>query len=86
MSIPEIVYQPVERGKQAMDSKTFVVPNIGCNGCVRTIQTEVSELAGVKKVEGVVDTRTVTVEWDSPATWEQIVATLKEIDYAPAEA
>lgn len=69
-----------------MDSKTFLVPNIGCNGCVSTIQNEVSELAGVKKVEGVVDTKTVTVEWDSPATWEQILATLTEIDYAPAEA
>ncbi|MCB9452701.1 MAG: heavy-metal-associated domain-containing protein [Anaerolineaceae bacterium] len=69
-----------------MESKTFQVPNIGCNGCVRTIQNEVSELAGVAKVVGVVDTKMVTVEWDTPATWEQIVSTLKEIDYAPAEA
>lgn len=67
-----------------MESKTFTVPNIGCNGCVRTIQSEVSELAGVKKVEGAVDTKMVTVEWDAPATWEQILATLTEIDYAPA--
>lgn len=69
-----------------MTTKTFEVPNIGCNGCVNAIQNEVSEIAGVTKVVGVVDTRMVTVEWDNPATWEAIVATLKEIDYAPAEA
>lgn len=69
-----------------MESKTFQVPNIGCNGCVRTIENEVGELAGVKLVKGVVDSKMVTVEWDTPATWAQIVSTLKGIDYAPAEA
>ncbi len=69
-----------------MTTKTFEVPNIGCNGCVNAIKNEVSEIAGVTKVEGVVDTRMVTVEWDNPATWEAIIAALKEIDYAPAEA
>ena len=69
-----------------MQSKTFQVPNIGCDGCVKTIKTELSELAGVKKVEGVVASQSVTVEWDTPASWSQIVKTLTEIDYAPAEA
>jgi len=69
-----------------MEKKTFVVPNIGCDGCVRTIKTEVSQLAGVKQVEGDVSTKLVTVEWDRPATWQQIVKTLEEVDYAPAEA
>lgn len=67
-----------------MEHKTFQVPNIGCDGCVRTIKNEVSQIAGVKKVEGVVNTKTVTIEWDTPANWSQIEATLKEIDYAPA--
>ncbi|MBZ0282190.1 MAG: cation transporter, partial [Anaerolineae bacterium] len=31
-----------------MESKTFQVPNIGCDGCVRTIKTEVSQISGVK--------------------------------------
>ena len=69
-----------------MSSKTFEVPNIGCDGCVRTIKNELSQLAGVSKVDGVVDTRMVTVEWDDPANWEEIVETLTEIDYAPAQA
>lgn len=66
-----------------MESKTFKVPNIGCNGCVRTITTELSALAGVTKVEGSVDTKMVTVTWDSPATWDQIASTLVELEYAP---
>jgi copper chaperone CopZ len=68
-----------------MEKKTFQVPNIGCDGCVRTIRTEVAQLVGVKRVEGDVSTRMVTVEWDSPATWSQIVRTLEAVDYAPAQ-
>jgi copper chaperone CopZ len=49
-----------------VERKTFQVPNIGCDGCVRTIKTEVSQISGVKQVDGVVDTKTVTVEWDTP--------------------
>ena len=67
-----------------MERKIFQVPNIGCNGCVNTIKSEVSQINGVQTVNGVVDTKTVTVEWEAPATWQQIEATLKEIDYAPA--
>lgn len=66
-----------------MQTKTFKVPNVGCDGCVNTIKSEVGELSGVKSVSGVVDTKMVTVEWDTPASWEQIEATLVEIDYAP---
>jgi copper chaperone CopZ len=69
-----------------MEKKTFVVPNIGCDGCVRAIKAEVGQIAGIKHVEGNVSTKTVTVEWDSPATWSQIVSALTEIEYAPAEA
>ncbi len=68
-----------------MQSKTFEVPNISCGHCVMTIQNEVSELTGVSKVEASQDTRMVTVEFDAPATWETIKATLVEINYPPAE-
>ncbi|MBI1281218.1 MAG: heavy metal transporter [Anaerolineaceae bacterium] len=67
-----------------MERKTFQVPNIGCDGCVKTIKNEVSQINGVKQVDGVVASKTVTVEWDSPATWDQIESTLKEIEYPPA--
>jgi copper chaperone CopZ len=69
-----------------MESKTFVVPNIGCDGCVRTIQNEVAELAGVSAVTADKDSKQVTVQWQNPASWDQIKSKLVEIDYAPAEA
>jgi len=69
-----------------MEKKTFKVPNIGCGGCVKAIQVELSDIAGVQSVAGEVDTQMVTVAYGDPATWEQIVDTLKEIDYAPEGA
>ncbi len=69
-----------------MSSKTFSVPNISCGHCVMTIQNEVGELAGVTRVTANKDSRMVTVEWDAPASWEQIQALLVEINYPPADA
>lgn len=69
-----------------MEKKTFTVPNIGCDGCVRTIKNELSGLSGVTFVDAVESTKQVTVEWNTPATWQQIVETLTEIEYPPAEA
>lgn len=67
-----------------MSSKTFTVPAISCGHCTRTIENELSELAGVTHVSADQTTRVVTVEWDAPATWEQIDALLHEINYPPA--
>lgn len=67
-----------------MESKTFLVPNISCNHCTHTIKMEVGELAGVKSVAADVDSRQVTVEWDAPASWDDIAALLQEINYPPA--
>ena len=67
-----------------MESKTFQVPSIGCDGCVRTIQNEVSALPGVKHVTADVNTKVVTVDWEAPASWSQIASKLTEIEYAPA--
>jgi copper chaperone CopZ len=69
-----------------MEQKTFTVPNIGCDGCVRTIKNEISALVGVQSVEGETDTKRVTVTWQAPADWASIQAKLEEIEYAPAMA
>jgi copper chaperone CopZ len=69
-----------------MEQKTFKVPNVGCNGCVNTIKGELQAVAGVKTVNGEVASKMITVEYDAPATWDKIVTTLKEIDYAPEQA
>jgi len=68
-----------------MQTKTFQVPAIGCNGCVRTIESELGQMAGVVQVKGEVASKQVTIAYDAPATWEAIVAKLTELEYAPAD-
>jgi len=68
-----------------MEQKTFAVPNIGCDGCVRSIKNAVNDVPGAEFVTGDENTKLVTVKWDGPADWLQITEALKEIDYAPAE-
>jgi DNA-binding FrmR family transcriptional regulator/copper chaperone CopZ len=68
---------------EPMNSKIFTVPNISCGHCVHTIETEVGEIAGVARVKAGQETKQVIVEWEEPATWEQIQATLQEINYPP---
>ncbi|MEL6273323.1 MAG: cation transporter [Chloroflexota bacterium] len=69
-----------------MEKKTFVVPGIGCDGCVKAIENEVVEIEGVVSVHGLLESKEVTVEWNSPATWDNIKVALVNIDYPPAEA
>lgn len=69
-----------------METKTVTVPNIGCNGCVNTIKNELSALDGVRSVEGSVDTKSITVQFDAPASWQKIIEVMTELDYAPAQA
>ena len=69
-----------------MESKTFIVPNIGCDGCVKSVRSEIQQVAGVVSVDVKKDEKLVSVQWNSPASWEAIRKALVEIDYAPAEA
>jgi len=68
-----------------MSTKTFTVPNISCGHCTHTIESELSDLAGVQRVTADQATKQVTVAWDAPANWESIKELLVEINYAPAE-
>lgn len=67
-----------------MAKKTFIVPNISCGHCTRTIETELGELPGVTRVKAEATSKQVTVEWEEPATWDKVRALLEEINY-PAE-
>ena len=67
-----------------MESKTFSIPNISCGHCVNSIKNELSELEGVKTVEGNPEDKQVAVEWESPATLDKIKEILKEINYPAA--
>lgn len=68
-----------------MTTVTYNVPNISCGHCVHTIQMELGDLIGVSNVQASQATRQVTVEFDPPATEEQIEATLVEINYPPVK-
>jgi copper chaperone len=67
-----------------MEKKTFTVPNISCGHCVMSIKNELSELEGVKSVEGNPETKSIDVEWDAPITEDKLIETLKEINYPAA--
>lgn len=67
-----------------MSKETLAIPNISCGHCVMSIKNELGELAGIASVEGDPSMKTVTVEWDAPASLEQIKATLIEINYPAA--
>lgn len=67
-----------------MTTKTFVVPNISCGHCVRSIQNELMEMAGVEKAGGDSEKKTITVSWSGSVTEADIRNVLKSINY-PAE-
>lgn len=67
-----------------MEKKTFSIPNISCGHCVMSIKNELSELEGVRSVEGNPEARSIDVEWDAPITEDKIIDTLKEINYPAA--
>ena len=66
-------------------TKSFRVPNVTCPHCIMTIKRELGGLTGVTSVRGDVDTKTITVAWEPPATWDGIKALLAEINYPAAE-
>jgi copper chaperone len=69
-----------------MKTVTYSIPNISCAHCVHTIKTEVSDLQGVKSVDANPQTKQAVISFDTPATEDQIVSLLKEINYPPVQA
>ena len=67
-----------------MNTVTFSVPNIHCMHCTHTIKMELSELEGVSQVDADLESKMVTVEYDSPATEQELRDTLAEINYPAA--
>jgi copper chaperone CopZ len=67
-----------------MGKKTFSIPNISCGHCVMAIKNELSELDGIKMVEGNPEAKRIDIEWEAPITEDKIKETLKEINYPAA--
>jgi len=68
-----------------MKTVTYEIPNISCHHCVHTIKMEVGDLKGVQSVDATVDPRQATITFDDPASEDQIIALLKEINYPPKD-
>lgn len=67
-----------------MAQTTLSVPKISCGHCVSAIETELKQLTGVTRVTADADAKTVTVEWEAPASLARIRSSLAEINY-PAQ-
>jgi copper chaperone CopZ len=67
-----------------MNTVTYNIPNISCGHCVHTIQSEVSDLPGVKSVQADLAQKKATISFEPPATEEKIKSLLEEINYPVA--
>jgi len=67
-----------------MTTVSYKVPAINCMHCVHTIQSEVTDLAGVKSVKADAQSKLVEVVFEAPASEEKIKALLAEINYPVA--
>jgi len=68
-----------------MEKIILSIPAISCEHCVMTIKRELEEIQGIKEVEGDATTKRITVQWDLPATLDEIKSVLKEINYPVAD-
>ena len=67
-----------------MTTVKYSVPNISCMHCVKTIQTEVADLEGVKSVKADANSKAVEIIFDAPASEETIKQLMAEINYPVA--
>jgi copper chaperone CopZ len=68
-----------------MQQKTVKIDKMSCEHCVRTIESELKGIAGVHSAKAQLNTKSLFIEWDNPATWDEINSTLAEINYPPSE-
>lgn len=69
-----------------MTETTLSVPEIHCGHCKMSIEGAVSVLDGVADASVDVDTRTVTLRFDAPATLDEIIAAIEGQGYeVPAQ-
>jgi Copper chaperone len=66
-----------------MKTVKYSIPAMMCHHCVHTIESELSELAGVASVKATLEDKSVDVSFDAPASEEKMIDLLKEINYPP---
>ena len=64
-----------------MTTVTYSVPNISCEHCVHTIQTEIADVKGVQTVKADLATKKVEIAFEAPASEATLKSLLAEINY-----
>ena len=64
-----------------MTITTLNIPSISCNHCVKTIEFELKEVPGVEEVKADAETKAAEITYTDPATEDQIIKVLAEINY-----
>ncbi len=65
-----------------MSTSTYTVTGMTCGHCAASVTEEISELAGVEKVDVVVETGAVTVTSTAPLDPAAVQAAVEEAGYA----
>ncbi len=69
-----------------MTTTTLTVPDISCGHCKSAIESAVSELDGVDKVEVAIEARTVDISFDAPADVDAVIAAIESQGYDVASS
>lgn len=67
-----------------METRTYQIPNISCGHCVRTIESELKELEGIRGIEVSQEDKRLDVAFEAPTTEARILQLLEEINYPAA--
>ena len=69
-----------------MGTVTLVAPDITCAKCKNNIETDLSEVAGVRNVTVAVDSKEVAIDYDDAVLTSQMLRqTMADIGYPPAD-
>lgn len=66
-----------------MTTVNFTIPAISCGHCLHTIRMELGQLEGVSSVEATLEDKQVSVTYAAPASEDQIIHLLQDINYPP---
>lgn len=64
-----------------MAEKTFKVPDVSCEHCVKAIRDELGQITGVENVDVDIASKLVTVHHNGEVSEQQMIAGLDEAGY-----
>jgi copper chaperone len=76
----------VMKERSSMETINFVAPDIECEGCAIAITNVLGGVAGIGVVTVDIDHKSVSVQFESPATAEMISNALDKAGFPPSAA